>query len=811
MSLHQRISSNITVLLLTAALLAGCAKTGVPPGKGVDPTRTTTALISTVVEDSTHLILTFSGGLEPKEAQKEENFLIQDEQGNRLEVVGVIQNRADVLTVITVPQKKGDRYILRIINLRDENGILLADVVTAKFTGSAMEDSTSPALVLSYPPHESTGIGILSPITLTFSDLMRAESLADALEMEDDLGQKVAFTLEGEGARFSIIPDQPYDYSTIYYLRLHTTATDGNGNSLYREELVQFTTLADSRTASISGTVESLFGDTTPQGTRLWLSDSQDPTSSSQIIYAQTVVAEVNPQDYTEDETPPPEGAFSFNGLAPTGSGIFTYYLHAAKDQDGDGVEEFLGGLGAKGEVTPLGLGVGECRSGLVVTLVEKDLIGPKVVDAWAEPNPVLYGDTLLLKALISDLGTGDSYIEQVEAFVGQIGSHGTGIALLPALGKLGAGSQAAVSAYIFGLSELGLKEGESLPVFIQAKDESGNWGEFFRVDVSAQKPADRAYFEGMVTFEQVAVAGAVVVAMDGETSRVVSATVADDEGYFRLEAPPGRGLTVLAFNDANGNGQLDDVEARGDVSASPPASNLHLKLMYVPAFGYANARLSHFAPFGGEEERYELFVWALVSDEDYDLHSVTATLPNGSELGLNDEGREGDVVAGDGIYSLLVSLSPQEIPVPGVVGEGLTLTAVDMVGNTTIVGWAQFPGLALVNLDLVESITALDDGEVVNISWQGVDFPERATYIIFIIPKGVFEGFSGPDTGEVWSNFARPTRLTEQYIDRARISGYWGTPSGSRYVVAVAVLGADTRKTEDMDKSWAFVELVRK
>jgi predicted small secreted protein len=807
----RRIIPLIAILALTSVLLTACAKTGTPPGKKADITKTSITLVSLSVEDSTHLTLTFGGALKAEEAQKKENYLIQDRDGNPLPVLAVICNRPEIVTVITAPQKSGETYFFKFLNLRDANGALLASTQNFKFTGSGKGDVTPPALVSSYPAHQQKEIGILSPLTLTFSDLMKKESLAPAIEMEDDLGEKIDFSLQGEGTRFLIIPQKAYDYSTTYSVHIHTTAADISGNPLYREELVQFTTITDSSAGEIDGTVSSLFGDIAPENTRIWLSDSPDPNAYSQIIYAQTSVKEFNPQDYPLGVSPPPAGYFSFTGLAPTGKDLPGYYLHAAKDQNGDGVEEYLGGLGSKGEVTSLSLNPGEKHHNLVVTILEQDTIGPKILRAWAEPNPLLYGDAIVLKCLVSDRGTGDSSIKKVEAFPGELGSHGTGIELSPTLGKLGEGSQAAVSVYIFNLSKFGLKPKKDLPVFIQAQDDNGNWGEVSRVQVSLQKPKSVAYLQGSAILEEKALPQAIVVAMDTDTSQVVSITVADDKGDFRLLVPPNKELNVIAFDDANKNHQLDSGEARAELKTSAPASNLLLRLMFVPSFSFANARLSHYGAFEQELESWELFLWALVSDDDYDLNSVTAQLPDGRELELNDEGREGDKTAGDGIYSLKLKLESEDLPVIGSIEEGLTLTADDKAGNSVTVGSAEFPGLELINLPLVTNINAQDDGSQVNVSWQGVDFPQKASYAIFIVPKSALAQFTGPGTSEVWSNLERPTRLTAISIDRAKISGWWSTPTGTRYVVAVAVLGEDTHKALDMDKSWAFYELVRK
>jgi hypothetical protein len=456
-------------------------------------------------------------------------------------------------------------------------------------------------------------------------------------------------------------------------------------------------------------------------------------------------------------------------------------------------------------------LSPGEKRHNLTVTILEQDIIGPRILRAWAEPNPLIYGDAILLKCLVSDRGTGDSSIKKVEAFLGELSSHGTGIELSPTLGRLGEGSQSAVSVYIFNLSKSGLKSGKILPIFIQAQDENGNWGEVSRLEVSAQKPKPVAYLQGSIILEEKALPQAVVVAMDADTSQVVSVAVADGAGTFRLPVPQDKELSIIAFDDANKNNQLDSGEARGELKTTAPATNLLLRLMFVPSFGFANARLSHHGAFEQEPESWELFLWALVSDDDYDLNSVIAQLPNGKELELNDEGREGDKTAGDGIYSLKLKVTPEDLPAINAMEEGLTLTAKDKAGNSITVGSAEFPGLELINLPLATHITAEDDGSRVNISWQGVAFPEKASYAVFIIPKSVFAQFTGPGSSEVWSNLERPTRLTTLSIDRAKVSGWWSTPTGTRYVVAVAVLGEDTHKALDMDKSWAYYQLVRK
>jgi hypothetical protein len=77
------------------------------------------------------------------------------------------------------------------------------------------------------------------------------------------------------------------------------------------------------------------------------------------------------------------------------------------------------------------------------------------------------------------------------------------------------------------------------------------------------------------------------------------------------------------------------------------------------------------------------------------------------------------------------------------------------------------------------------------------------AGYRLLLAPAEDFDAAELP-SGGVWNSGDDLLRSAEVRIPRGEITDYWGVPAGTRYVVALGIIGPD-----GADAAWSFAAFI--
>jgi len=758
----------ILLFLFTLAILS-CAKVGSPPGK-ITKTEGEVKIniVSAEVIDNSHIVITFSSPLSPETALEKTNYNITSQDGTSLEILDLIDNRKDVITLITSPQKN-TRYSLTIANLKDEKGLLSKQLVKTNFKGNISDDRTPPALIKTAPSKNSKDVSPSQVITLLFNDIIDKKSLENSIEIIDDLGEKVSFNIQGKGTIWYLLPREPLLFLTEYKVTLSDNIKDISGNKIYYADTVSFSTIVDNNYGSISGSV---------------LTSEKIGTDSITLVLSTESLPELALHSLISILHPQNNGSFSFNYLPPTKEDV-QYYIHCFVDENNDGIYEMF----ARSDSLPLT--AKKERSGVELRPKPVDREGPEITLITVYPEPYISGD-IMVEVSASDIESGGALVDQIEVFINGVLSNGSGVNL--PVDK--SSSQMTRGSVILAENELTWHSGK-ITVYVHAHDSNGNWGKFTSVEIVKNKGRLKE-IKGEVILEASPVSGAVVIAYDNNETPV-SIGRCNSKGKFGIKVPGDIAIgEIAAFSDDNKNGHLDGGEPFRKVKFTE-GMPVQIVLSHPPDITYANALLKTSISDKGMKV-FILTITAVASDDDYDLKSVFAELPWGDKIELKDDGEPPDKQAKDGIFTSRVSLNEENIAfiTKGETRASARVIATDSIGNETVKTESDYEGLEIRVIEPVSKVNALDDGKLVNIDW--ISPSQEYSYVIFIVPSDDVANFTGPDSTEIWSNISSPVKKPPLIIKREVIKKYWGYPSGYKFVIYVYAYKHDNLKFEEGD-----------
>jgi len=795
----RRSLGRLAGLVAFAALVGGCARVGIPPGKEMVEERMPPRIAKVHPLDANHVEVIFDEAMDAQKLRDPKNYVLTDETGRVLPLAAVVVTRENGVTLVTETQAAGKAYEVTIRNVADAAaGNRIQGGNTARFRASARPDDRPPAVAAVFPAEGATGVGVCPEVVVEYTDAM-APAAADVVAVYDDFGAAVPGAARGGGQRYRWRPDAKLDYATTYTVVMRDTVADVAGNRLYRERRANFTTVEDSAEVIITGAARVKEEGLSPAGVEVRVSLSPDPVDEAahDVAYA------------TTDE----EGKFVLAGVPPNTEAAPTYYLVAVMDEDGDGEPERWGGyafVDGKAGALPAFVG-GERLENVEVVLSRADTEGPECTGALLEPAPTGGQPAVYVRATFTDAAA--SAITAAEVFFDDAWSDGTGFALQPAVGEWGAGPTATAEGVVLDLARRGAKRRGAHVAYFHAKDAAGNWGKFYALpfDVTGAPPRARAA-GGEVEFDLAPAAKALVTAAR-EGGGKAAFTRTDKEGRFTLKGLPGGTYALTATLDEDGDERWRPGEPSGSLAGvdltARDAAALKITLTYGPALADANARLQLYGAGPAMTPKAVLTVSVAASDRAGDLERVWATLPGGEEVPLTDDGVPPDAAAADGVYTYSRVYEGDDVAaVPA--GE-VTIYAEDARGERAAADAEAYPGLRLIPLTPPTGLNVKVDGaaELVTASWDPVAGAEGG-YVVFVIPGDRLERFTEPGSAEIFSNFANPVFDPRIVIPFAALTDWWAYPARSRFVLMVVASAGDGRTFQISDKSLVTAEWLK-
>ena len=788
MKLYQYIPA-----LVTACLVAGCARVGLPPGRERVEDDEPPRLKKVATVDANHVEVYFSEDMDATTLRDKDNYAVVGEDGEPLAVEAAVVVRPDLVSLVTDGQEAGAEYTLLARNVADASGGNRIERGNVKsFKGSKDADEKPPAVVTTFPADGAREVGLFPEVLVEFTDVMAPDAdVAAVVELRDDLGEAVPVDGAFERHLLRFRPGRRLDCATKYTCVVKDDCADIAGNALYRENRFSFVTLEDDEEVVISGRVRVLEEGISPAGVEVRLTLSPDPGAEGARVVGSARAGD--------------DGSYLMRGVPPNSESKATYYAVVTLDEDEDGAYELVGGYGfsaGKAAALPTLLG-GASLENVEVVLSRADATGPVVESAFLSPDPTGGQHACYVYASFAD-GEG-SPVAGAEVFFDEAWSDGTGLALYPVGAAWKASPTAAGERYVMDLRRWGVKKEGRHVAYVHAQDGAGNWGEFFELPFEVTGPPRPArQIEGTVWFEKSPAADVLVTAAPtgGEAPRAI--TISDKAGSFVLaDLPPGA-YAVAASLDEDGDGRWRTGEPEG-VAAAPvdvtaaSARGVDVQLTYGPSLTSANARLQVYAAGAGEEERAVLTVSAAARDRDLDLKRVWATLPGGEEVELADDGAPPDAAAGDAVFTYSREYRGAELQAPA---EGaVTVAAEDGRGNRAVVTEEEAPGLAFRKLEPPPAIVLATGAEALELSWEFVE-GAWGGYVVFLVPADRRDRFTGPGTGEVFTNFQNPVWSTSLSIPYASVADWWAYPAKSRFLVILVASAGDGDSYEASDKA---------
>jgi hypothetical protein len=701
--------------------------------------------------------------------------------------------RPEAVSLVTTAQEAGVEYVLRARNVADASGgnrIERDNVET--FKGSKEMDERPPAVAATFPADGARAVGLLPEILVEFTDVMApALEVGAVVELRDDWGEAVPVAGIFDGHLLRVRPGRRLDFATKYTCIVKDACSDLAGNPLYRESRFSFFTLEDDEEVVISGRVRVLEEGISPAGVEVRVSLSPEPFAEGGRVVGYARAAD--------------DGSFVMSGVPPNSESQATYYPVATMDEEGDGVFELVGGYSysagkAGGLPTLL---AGARLENVEVVLSRADLTGPVTENASLSPDPTGGQPACYIHAAFAD-GEG-SPVAGAEVFFDEAWSDGTGLELYPTTAAWGTSPKAAGERFVMDLRRRGVKKEGRHVVYVHGRDAAGNWGEFFELPFEVTGPPRPArQIEGTVWFEKSPAPEVLVKATPAGAEAAYAVTISDAQGRFVLADLPSGAYEVAAALDEDGDGRWRKGEPEGKVAApvdvaAASARGVELQLTYGPSLTSPNVRVQVYAAVAGEEARAVLTAFAAVRDRDLDLARVWATLPGGEEAELADDGAPPDAAAGDGIFTFSREYRGAA---RGALAEGsATLAAEDRRGNRVVVTAAEAPALTLRKLKPPPVLAVATAAEALELSWEPVEGAEGG-YVVFLVPADRQSRFTGPGTGEVYSNFRNPGWGTSLSIPYGAIADWWAYPPRSPFLIILAASAGDADSYEASDKA---------
>jgi hypothetical protein len=180
-------------------------------------------------------------------------------------------------------------------------------------------------------------------------------------------------------------------------------------------------------------------------------------------------------------------------------------------------------------------------------------------------------------------------------------------------------------------------------------------------------------------------------------------------------------------------------------------------------------------------------------------LRGVWAARRGGEEVDLADDGAPPDAAAGDGVFTYSREYRGEDLR--NFAGGAVAITAEDGRGNRVVATEAEAPGLAVRKLEPPPAIILNTGAEALEVSWDVVEGASGG-YVVFLVPADRRDRFTGPGTGEVFSNFQNPVWGTSLSIPYASVADWWGYPARSRFLVILRASAGDGDSFEASDKA---------
>lgn len=133
----------------------------------------------------------------------------------------------------------GTSYSLTVSG-RDMAGNNMDEQFTRSFQTDSMPDTTHPSVVSNMPEDTTTGVGINTSISLTFSEAMDISSVKSAFSIIPNITGAILW--DETRKIMTLSPTTPLSYSTDYTVTLGMGATDDAGNTLAAAHSFKFTT-----------------------------------------------------------------------------------------------------------------------------------------------------------------------------------------------------------------------------------------------------------------------------------------------------------------------------------------------------------------------------------------------------------------------------------------------------------------------------------------------------------------------------------------------------------------------------------------
>lgn len=789
------------LIVLAITLTTACGRKSRPLGDEAREEKEPPRLVFFEQTDEHHLRLELNQTVDASTAEEEENYLIEGPGEPRVLLARRESGAGTVLLLDVTGLEPGGEYVVYARNLRGENGARI-ETLRREFGATETVDEQPPSVVTRGPEGRCPDH---PAITAVFNEAVRpgpefTAQLAEILETDEpdageeeeedqtvtgepeagtgneteegenelELGPTVELEADFTGDEVRLFPADALEPGKRYQVSL-SGVLDTAGN-VAEEAVWSFTVREAAEGQTLSVSLRSADGTPLPPGLELTLSRDNDDGA----------VVRLRPED----------DSVTIAGLEPLPARRSPYLAVEAEA----GGYRYRGFYDEDGDGRPDRLGTTEAGSEREVELVLKreDVRGPEL---GLEQAPLQAANTLALVAAALD----ESGVELVEAFLDVPGADGAGLAF--GLPPRGAGWGARRLEALLALPTAEWEPGESRVLYYHARDGRGNWSPLQRLEV--QRPGEVATFSGRLLLDGEPIAGGMIRLCDAD-GRLSALDASDEYGRFTLPRPESAEATIEAGLIHEG---LLHLVRRDELTIPADGEDLlELELLPYPRLTDLTATLTRYQRDAG-----------LSLPEDHVLIEARLTTPPGYrfeyELELDGErfplspsggGRLSTFLRADEL-PLPTAAPPRLIATPHrITGEPVDAEADDSAPDTAeppshppLV--IEDPALALTKLPFTE-VDAADEGRAIRIGWTplyGV-----AGYRLALIPAAEFGPESLPDGG-AWNSGTEPLRSGELLLPEGEVTDYWGVPAGTRYVVALGVLGLDG------DTAWSFGELI--
>lgn len=787
------------LIVLAITLTTACGRKSRPLGDEAREEKEPPRLVFFEQTDEHHLRLELNQAVDAATAGDEANYALEGPGEPRVLLARREPGAGTVLLLDVSGLEPGGEYVVYARNLRGENGARI-ETLRREFGATETADEQPPRVVARSPEGRCPD---RPAITAVFNEAVRqgpefTAQLAEVLETDEpvaggdeaeaeaedetmtdleeeegaesgnelELGPAVELEAEFNGDEVRLFPTGALEPGGRYQVSL-SGVLDTAGN-LAEEAAWSFTVREAAEGQTLSVSLRSADGTPLPPGLELTLSRERDDGA----------VVRLRPEDDSVTITglePLPARRSPYVSIEVEAGG---YRYRGFYDEDGDGRPDRLGTTEAGGE------------RAIELVLVREDVRGPEL---GLEAAPLQTANTLGLIATTLD----ENGVELVEAFLDVPGSDGTGLAFRTP--PRGAGWGARRLEALLALPTADWEPGERRVLYYHTRDGRGNWSPLRRLEV--QRPEEVPGFSGRLLLDGEPIAGGMIRLCDAD-GRLLALDASDEYGRFTLPRPESAEATLEAGLIHEG---LLHLVRREDLTiAADDDGPLELELLPYPRVTGLTATLTRYQRDTG-----------LSLPEDHVLIEARLTTPPGYRFKyeLELDGERFPLSPSDG-GRLSTFLRADELPLPATAPPRLIATphhsseepveaeraapeTATLPSHAPLI--IEDPALTLTKLPFTE-VDAADEGRAIRIGWTplyGV-----TGYRLALIPVAEFGPESLPDGG-AWNSGPEPLRSGELLLPEGEVTDYWGVPAGTRYVVALGVIGLDG------DTAWSFGELI--